>query len=151
MSVTLRYFDRTSLQEEAYLKLIKKYASKIKKNITITFDYRLACFGNYNYDEKTNSHIIKISIKKCCKHKGLPLEKNIQKYNLIATTIHELFHAQKQEELGQKKFWSDYYGKCQDIDDPDWSDFYSLCEVETRAYENKNVLPAVEYYDQYCK
>jgi hypothetical protein len=151
MSVTLRYFDRTSLQEEAYLKLIKKYASKIKKDIIITFDYRLACFGNYNYDQKLNCHIIKISVKKCCKHKGLPLEEVVQKYNLISTTIHELYHAQKQEELGQKKFWGDYYGKCQDIEDPDWSDFYSLCEVETRAYENKNVLSAVEYYDQYCK
>lgn len=151
MTVTLRYLDRTSLQEEAYLKLIKKYGSKIKKDIVITFDNRLVYFGNYNYDKKNNRHIVKISTKKCCKNSmGFDLEENAAKYHLISTTIHELYHAQKQEEMGQKKFWGDHYGRCVEIDDPDVADYYSQCEVETRVYENKNVLGAVEYYNDCC-
>jgi hypothetical protein len=101
-------------------------------------------FGQYKFHEEKKVHIIRISPSR---HKYRTYsDENAQKFQFISTTLHELRHASQKEDLGAE-FWSKSYSYSKQIDNPDFSEFYSKCEVDARIYENKHVLPAVEAYN----
>jgi len=148
MEIYIRHLYKTCLQESAYIKLIKKYASKLEYDILIVFDLRIKDYGNYIFDSKKKLHSIKISPNKCgFTDEGVKLDDGAEKYHLISTTIHEIYHALQYEELG-REFWNKKYGCATEITHPDTADFFSKCEIDARAYENKNLLQAVEYYSR---
>jgi hypothetical protein len=102
-------------------------------------------FGQYKFNDEKKIHIIRISPRRH-KYKTYS-DENAQKFQFISTTLHELRHASQKEELGTTMFWSRSYGYSKQIDNPNFSEFYSKCEVDARIYENKHVLPAVEAYN----
>lgn len=147
MEFQLRHLYRTCLQEEAYIKLLKKYSTKLTHDIVVVFDLRIKDYGQYNFDYKNRVHLIRISPIKCgFTEEGTKLEEGAEKYNLIATTIHELYHAWQKEDLGVK-FWNKSYSCASQITNQDFAAFYSECELDARVYENKNLAQAVQYYD----
>jgi len=151
MNLTIRHISRTSLNEEAYRKLLKKYFSKLKNDTILSFDLRIKDFGYYIYDLSNEIHHIKLSpILNSYNDNGIKLDEGAEKYNLISSTLHEFFHATQKEELG-KDFFSKKFGCAKDIENPDAADFYSTCEVEARSFENKNILEAVSFYNLCCK
>lgn len=105
----------------------------------------LKIFGQYKFDFEKKQHIIRISPKKN-KHKTYS-DENAQKFQFISTTLHELKHAMQKEEFGAG-FWSKAYSSSKQINEPDFSEFYSKCEVDARVFENENVLSAVETYNK---
>jgi HSP90 family molecular chaperone len=148
MNIEIRHLDRTFLQEEALLKVIKKYSHNLNYNILISFDKKISGYGLYNFDLKKKCHIIKISLTNCCFTENEErLDTNSEKYNLISTLIHELCHANQKETLGSTKFWSNKYGCAKFVKNEFLAGFYSKSEVEARIYENKHVLQAVELYN----
>ena len=146
MEIIVKNLSRTCLQEKPFLRLIKKYSSNLKNSIHFSFDLRLKdLYGNYYFGKRT--HIIKISIPKCCfTEKKTKLDANAQKYQLISTIIHELYHAQQKEELGPK-FYSDWFSCAPGVRDPDVRSSYSRCELAARIFEDKNILKAIQYYN----
>lgn len=150
MVVDIRHIDRTCLEEEAFYKLVNKFSSGLTHDIKIIFDLRIKDFGQYTFIDKV--HIIRISPIVCgfVKNTTTKLDANAEKYNIISTTIHELYHAQQQEALGND-FWHKDFSQVAEIKNKGKSSFYSICEIETRIYENKNLLRAVEYYDSCCE
>jgi hypothetical protein len=147
MKVTIKNSDRTSLNKGILLKLIKKYCQSVKQDIVVSFDHRIKTFGYYVYDTKKKKHIIKISVHGCTySDRGTKLDKEAEKYATISTLLHELKHAIQKEECG-KSFWNKDYSSALDVINPEAADFYSVCEIEARIYENKNILQAVEFYN----
>ena len=147
MDFELRHLYRTCLQEEAYRKLLKKYSTNFTYDTVIVFDLRIKDYGQYIFDQENRVHLIRVSPAKCgFTEEGIKLDESAEKYNLIATTIHELFHARQKEELGSK-FWNKSYSCASQITNQDFAAFYSECELEARVYENKNLAQAVQYYD----
>lgn len=147
MEIHIRNIDRTCLEESAYLKLVKKYSSKLKHDVFISFDFRVKSYALYQFHPQRKVHLVKISPNTCgFTENGAKLDDGAEKYNLIASTIHELYHAQQYEELRQK-FWNKRYSCASDISHRDSADFFSECEVDARRYENENLLPAIEYYN----
>ena len=164
--IEIRNLDKVCLDEAAYRKLVEKYSSRLKHKVCITFDSRVTdCFGLYIFDNKNKIHIIKISPKKCCFNekrsriakvsskkyrfdvKNIKLDRNAQKYNIVSTTIHELYHAWQKEKEG-KKFYNNEFGDASNVRNTELRRLYSRCEVETRMYENKNLMKAIKFYDE---
>lgn len=155
--VEVRYIDRTCLERDAYIKTVQKYANDLKYDVSIVFDKRLVNYGTHMFIPRKKIHIIRLSPKKnkTAKKSHLTVETVRigcvgEKFNLIASTIHELKHAQQSEKLGEK-FWDENWGYVSEIKNPEISEWYSECEIEARIYENKNIRSAVKLYDSYCK
>lgn len=158
----VRYLDRMNMEEDAFLSLVEKYSRnlKLKHKILIVFDLRLKDFGSYWWGAGSRTHIIRISPTRC-KHRR---EENYEdgwielvrvgpaseKFQVISTTIHELYHAHQKEEKGSS-FNNVSFDGVKEITNPELSSWYSECEIEARIYENKNIKAAVEYYDDCCK
>lgn len=140
--ITIQKIERTNLNEEALVKVIKKF-SKPKKDLRLTFDARISDFGSYTYNSKKKRHEIKIS-SKVFQFGAL----SSRPYELIGTILHELKHLQQQEDLGTNTFFSEKYtfNKC--IKNEAASAYYSIGEIEARLFEEKNLLAAVDFY---CK
>ena len=146
MNVKLKYLDRTCLQEDAFIKLVRKYGSKLTHDVLIIFDLRIKDFGLYMFDGKKKIHTIQISPTRCnLSFEGTKLDPAATKYHLISTAIHELFHAQQYENM-RGSFWSKKYRCADEISNAGVAEFFSVCEVEARTHENQNILQAVEYY-----
>jgi hypothetical protein len=64
--------------------------------------------------------------------------------------LHELKHAQQKEEMRQN-FWKDKNCKNAEIQEESLSTEYSTVEIQARIHENKNILEAVEYYNECLK
>jgi hypothetical protein len=151
MNITLRHFERTSLNEQAFLKLVKKYAHNLMHDVVISFDNRISTYyGEHSYDSDKKIHFIKISPKKCTKFEKKIIDAHGQKYNFLSTVIHELKHASQQDQLG-REFWSRQYSCAKGVKNLAAAEFYSEKEIEARIFENENVVAAVEYYDSCCK
>jgi hypothetical protein len=147
--VTIRYIERTCLEEEALKKVVERY-TKTDKEVLVIFDMRIKDYGDYVYDEKKRRHVIRISpamhLYESFEPKSRMLTKEGQKVRLLATLLHECRHIQQKEELG-RTFYTIAYCRNTAIHDTRVSEDYSECEIDARVYENKNVLAAVEYYD----
>lgn len=148
MKVEVRHLQRTCLQDKAFKKLVKRYG-KLNHKLIICFDNRVKDCGFYWWDTNKKVHIIRISAKNNMSPYGNQLEAGAQKYNLISTLLHELRHAQQKEEQGVN-FWSGKYFYSKDIENLEISNFYSICEIDARAFENKNLLSAIQLYDSSC-
>lgn len=149
MKLQIRYISRTCLNEEVYRKFVKKYSRGIRQKILISFDLKIKNYGQHDYNEKKKTHIIKISPQTCGFSSDLQkLDDIAELYNLLASTLHELHHAKQLENLGKEKFLDDSFSSTPEVKNEQISDFYSLCEVETRIYENKMILKAVKYYNK---
>jgi hypothetical protein len=99
----------------------------------------LKIIGQYIFDAKKRTHIIRISPKlNKAKTNG---DSNAEKYQLVSTVLHEVRHAQQKEERGME-FWRKRYNTAVDVIHPAFSDFYSECEIDARTFENANVLSA---------
>ena len=163
--IEIRNLDKVCLNEAAYRKLVEKYSSRLKYKVCITFDSRVTdCFGLYIFDSKNTIHIIKISPKKCCFNekrsriakvsskkyrfdaKNVKLDRNAQKYNIVSTTIHELYHAWQKEKEG-RKFYNNKFSYASGVRNKEFRSLYSKCEIVTRVYENKNLMKAIKLYD----
>lgn len=142
-NIEVRHCERTCLNAQAYIKLIETYAN-LKNKIIICFDKRIKAFGQYAFDANKKAHIIRISPKE--NKKNTNFDENAQKFQLISTTLHELRHAMQKEDLGVT-FWSKSYNYSKQISNPNFSEFYSQCEVDARIYESTNVLDAVDVYN----
>lgn len=143
--IHVKYIERTPLNKEAYIKLVKKYA-KTQLDIHICFDKRLTVsYGLYDFDSKRQRHRIQISLSQLKFH---DVEGTI--YSMICATLHELCHANQKEELG-RSFGKKQYNCAEDIKSNNLSEFFSELEIDARTFENKNVLEAVEYYNSCCK
>lgn len=147
MDVDIRHLNKTCLDELAYIKLVKKYASKLKYNVLISFDSRIKDYGNYIFDSRKKIHVITISPKICGFVGELKLDDEAARYYFISTTLHEICHARQRETLGKKEFQD----LNDDILDGEASIFYSRCEIEARTYENGNLLKAMEFYNSCAK
>ena len=158
----LRYLDRMNIEEDAYFSFLEKYIRtlKLKHKILIVFDLRLKDFGSYWWNGDIRTHIIRISPKRCQHRREENYEDGwvelvrvgpaSEKFQVISTTIHELFHAHQKESKGSS-FDNVSFDGVKEITNPDISSWYSECEIEARIYENKNIKAAVEYYDSYCE
>jgi hypothetical protein len=140
--VEIRYIEKTSLNEASYLKLVRRF-KKIKHNLVIVFDRRIKSFGTHIYDSKKRTHIIRISPKVNSNQ-----DKGVEKYHLLSTTLHELHHAQQKENKGAE-YWSKKYRQAIDVENSFYSDYFSECELEARAYEHQNTAKAIELYNRY--
>lgn len=148
MEITFRHLYRTCLDESAYIKLIKKYSAKLEYPVLIVFDLRIKDYGNYIFDSNKKIHCIKISPNECgFTSEGVKLDEAAEKYHLISTTIHELYHAQQYEALG-REFWNKKFSCASEIEHASTADFFSKCEIDARTHENKHLLAAVEYYNR---
>lgn len=78
------------------------------------------------------------------------VDKNGEKYQALATTLHELKHAIQKEELGLD-FWKRNYSCAIEIKDTSLADFYSQCEIEARSFENSNILLGVSIYNKFLQ
>jgi hypothetical protein len=147
MNIEIKYADRTSLNENALVKTIKKFC-KLKRDVYIIFDNRLKLdCGNYQYDEEYKLHTIKLSVKNGRFLKGKQLDEEAEKYNFLITLLHEIRHAQQYEEF-KNKFWSDKLCANQQIQEPTLSVEYSKFELDAKAYENANINKVVEFYNK---
>lgn len=147
MKVEVRYIERTCLELKAYTKVLRKY-SKLKHKLKIVFDNRIKDYGQYHFDSAKRVHTIRISPKK----NKITQENSIvdtvytvktvdasgEKYQLIATTLHELKHAIQKEERGVE-FWNKKYSCASDIKNKSLQDYYSECEIEARTFEHTNI------------
>jgi hypothetical protein len=155
--VATRYIERTSLDEAAFVKTIKKYAKllKLSHDISIVFDMRLACYGIHCWDSSKKIHLIRISPTRCKfqleGESPVRLGPAAEKYKILSTLLHELRHAQQKEELGHNKFYSKNYGSVKEIKNPEASTYFSECERDARIFEDTYIDEAVEYYDSSCK
>lgn len=148
MEIKIKNLYRTCLDERAFEKLIKRYCKKFKYDILIVFDLRIRDYGNYNFDATKSRHIVKISPNSCgFSDDGVKLDFGAEKYLLIATLLHELRHASQYEKMGRNKFWNEKFGCTNEIQHPSSNEYFSLCEVDARAFENKHILSAVKYYN----
>lgn len=136
----------------AFRRVIFRFC-KTKKYIKICFDHRMTqTYGTYKeiISEKNRhiGHEIKLSLPLC----GSGKRKMIKIYQYISTLLHELRHLYQREKFGSKKFSSKEFDCNKNMA---YDDFYSLVfsesETDARMYENKYVLPAVEYYNNVCK
>jgi len=150
MEIKIKNIDRTFLDKDSFLRLIRKY-SKLTKDLDLSFDARLtSVLGNYRYDDDKKRHIIKLSLINCKYSNKAELSKAGEKYNFISTLLHELKHAQQKEEMRQN-FWKDKNCKNAEIQEESLSTEYSTVEIQARIHENKNILEAVEYYNECLK
>jgi hypothetical protein len=154
--ITIKHIDSTCLQKESYIKLVKKYG-KLKRDVLIIFDCRISNFGMYDYDSIKRQHVIKISPFKNKYYligtDGFKIknpDEVSEKYNLIATTLHELYHAKQKEKLGPK-FFNVKFNFVKEIYNDDVAEFWSQSEREARICENKLIVKAVEFYNKKCK
>lgn len=151
--ITIRHIERTCLKEEPYKKLIEKYAN-LKHDLLVVFDLRINCFGIHTYDFVKQLHTIRIgpfrnSIHIDEKGNTIDLDTESEKYNLISTTLHELYHGFRRETLKQSFFNKDY---CEaKVKNRELKELYSQCELEARTFETSNILQAVEYYNNLIK
>lgn len=140
--IEIRHLERTCLKEQAYLKLVRKYA-KLKHKLIISFDNRIKAFGQYRFDSIKRAHIIKISPTKNKiteeNSKWKIVDEGGEKYQLLSTTLHEIKHALQKEEKGEA-FWNKHYSMASDIKNNSLADFYSECEAEARVFEHTNIL-----------
>lgn len=157
MDIEIRYIHRTCLEKKAYNALLQKYTKGLKYNLQIVFDNRIVSMGHHYFDNKKKIHIIRISPKKnkysTRDSLGIDIYKlspATEKYNLIGVTLHEIKHAKQFEEMGSK-FHSKNFTLTKEIRDPEYSNWYSRCELEARTFESKNLLAAIEYYNNSCK
>ena len=144
--IEIRNIDKTPLNKVGLIKLIRRYA-KGKKDILLSFDGRISCFGDYNYNSEKKRHEIRVSTK-VSQFKQDPAAKI---YDLISTILHELKHLQQQEEVGTKTFYSKHFSYNTDIKLEEASDYFSVREAEARTFEEKNLLDAVNFYWKSCK
>lgn len=148
MNIRIRHLDRTCLDELAYRKLIERYSLQLQYDILIVFDMRIKnYYGDYEFNSDKKIHNIAISLNRCKYEDEVRVDEGGEKYNLISTTIHELYHAKQYEKLGSKLFCK----PCKDIKNKELASLYSDCEIEARVFENKNLLEAVQYYDACVK
>ena len=147
MEIKINHICRTNLNEEAFLKLIKKYTKKIKYDILISFDLRIKDYGSYIFDTEKKRHYIAISPIQCCYTKDkVKLDEGAEKYNLISTFLHESCHAFQYEDMGYK-FWNQKYSCAAEIENASATEYFSECEVSARLFENEQILKAVKYYN----
>jgi len=152
MKLEVRHISRTVLELKAFKELVKKYC-KTDKKLLIVFDERIVDCGYYVYDSEKKMHIIRISpdnIYSIFDSKIEKAEKQVDKYCLISTTLHELKHLSQRDELGVS-FWNKGNFSNKEIKDSQMSEQFSKCELEARAFESENVLEAVEYYNSFLK
>lgn len=142
--IEVRNIEKTNLNKVAFLKLLKKFA-KSKKDILVSFDGRLCTFGCYSFNIEKRRHEIKISSKI---FQFNDPASNV--YELIGTLLHEVKHLQQKEDLGTNIFESKKFGCNKRIKDQEASEYYSPCEIEARAFEEKNIDVAVEFYYKTC-
>lgn len=150
MNFVVRNIERTCLNSEAYVKLLRKFGVGIENDVVISFDLRLKNYGSYRYNSSKKKHIILISPTECKKEEDVKLSSMDETYNLISTTLHELKHAMQQEEL-KAALWSKKYSCAKHVRNPLMAEFYSVSEVDARVFENKSLLSAVEFYNSCCK
>jgi hypothetical protein len=147
MEIKVNHIDRTCLNKEAFLKLIKKYTKNLKYDVLISFDLRIKDYGSYIFDTAHARHLIRISPIECSFAKDkVKLEEAAEKYNLISTFLHEKHHAFQYETMGYQ-FWSKKYSCTVEIESPSATEYFSECEVSAREFENKHVIKAVKYYN----
>jgi len=155
MPIEIRYIERTCLQKDAFMKMIKKY-HKLNHNIRVVFDLRINSYGSHWWDGNKKIHIIRINPLYCKFHhdennpKGVRLGPVAEKYRIIGTTLHELRHAQQKEELGYK-FYQEKYESVKAITNPYVATWYSECERDARIYEDEHIEDAVTVYDSACE
>lgn len=148
MKIEVRHIERTCLELKAYMKVLRKYA-KLKHKLTIVFDKRIKDYGQYNFDSAKRIHTIRISPQKNktiqensiveTVYKIKTVDASGEKYQLIATTLHELKHAIQKEERGVD-FWNKHYSCASDIKNKSLQDYYSECEIEARTFEHTNIV-----------
>ena len=151
--LAIRYIDRVNLKESAFLSVLKKYIKELKleRDISVVFDKRIKGFGSYSYSLKTQSHIIRINPKNREEQengRAGPWEE-ADKFNIIATVLHEMYHAHQYEVRGTSYYNSSFEG-VRKITNPGWSEWYSHRELEARIFEYKNIREAVRYYNSRC-
>jgi hypothetical protein len=144
MTVLIKHLDLTSLDPTAFTKTVNKYVKLLglQIDIVISFDRRLKKInGNHIVNKK---HIIRMSV--CPDGR---MEPSALKFGFLTTILHELKHAQQYEEDKQKYNNKKFYSSEQVIDKV-LAEWYSQCETEARAFENKHLQSAVAYYDSIC-
>ena len=151
--ITVRHIDRVCLQENFYKKFIDKY-SKLNRDLLVVFDLRISCFGMHEYDFEKKLHTIRISPVKNAVHvtsKDVIIQLDIEseKYNLLSTTLHELYHGEQRETLKKGFFNSNFLSA--KVKNVELKEFWSRCEVEARKYELEHILEGVAYYNELIK
>lgn len=152
MLVKIKYINKTILILEPFIKIVEKF-NLLKKDVCISFDNRLNCYGNYLWNNKKQIHHIKIS-PCCCSNilkndKKIELDKMSKIYNYISTTLHELKHAEQREHMGDN-FFNTSFNHASKIKNSSLAEWYSRCEIEARTYENNCIHSAVEMYLRGC-
>lgn len=141
------------LDEDSYLRVIKRYTSRLKYNIEILFTNKISDFGLYTFDSKIQTHKIKISIKKCSEFEKsfLKFDTDTEKYYVISTTLHEIKHAIQYEKLGLTGFTEKEFSSAANVKNSFASSYFSSCEIEAKEYEFKHLIKAVACYNSACK
>lgn len=138
--IEIKNIEKTRLNKKALLKIIKKYSNS-KKDILLVFDGRLGIFGYYKYNSKKHRHEIKISTRT---HQFKDRMSRV--YEMIGTVLHELKHLQQHESVGSVAFMGDKLSRNERIKSMEGADYFSVRECEARTFEEKNVLPATDFY-----
>jgi len=146
--IEIRNLNYTRLNHYAFKKIAQKYARylKLEHKILIVFDKRLTKNGGYHdLDYSKKRHRIQL-----CPHPD-GAEPNAVKWSLISFLLHELKHAQQIEKGGYHRHISKAYSSVEEIEDTEWSEYYSDCETEARTYQNQHVRKAVDFYNSMVK
>lgn len=138
--IEIKNIEKTKFNKKALLKTIEKYSNN-KKKLLIIFDGRLGIFGYYRYNSKKQRHEIKISTRP---HQFK--DRTSRTYEMIGTVLHELKHLQQQERVGSVAFMGDKLSRNERIRSAEGADYFSVRECEARTFEEKNVLPAADFY-----
>lgn len=147
MRISIRNIEKSELSEGAYLRLVEHFCQelKLKKDVSISFDDRLTCYGLSYFDNAKDRHIVRISPKKN-KEAGSDFE--AKKWDFISTTIHELRHLYQHEVQKSSKKSNRHTSKIKNEKSKTW---YSEDEIDARLYEDQNIYDAVKIYDLACK
>ena len=109
-------------------------------------------YGTYrevlNENNRHVGHEIELSLILC----GSGKKKMLKIYQYISTLLHELRHLYQREKFGPKKFSSKEFDCNKNMTFEDFDSLvFSESETDARMYENKHILPAVEFYNNVCK
>ncbi len=143
--MTFRHAERTTLNTDALLRIIKTYTNLLLP-VVVSFDRQINDHGTHVALERPNGqeyHYIRISVR-MTEH----LDDRSQAFDLISTLLHELQHADQWERLGPEAYEDPSFA-CAGTPNARTDDFYSSREIQARTFENANLAGAMQCYEQF--
>ena len=144
--IELRKIERTPLDEEAFLTVLRRHWRGKKSRLSIEFKRDGDWLGYYVWNAEKRFHSIRIAInkhrveKKCISWDASArsvsyalqsMNKKEQRIKLLYTALHEIRHAQQRHRHGSRWKESDLLGR-----NAEFNYFFDEWELDARAYDD---------------